>query len=298
MPATPCRNACPTPWRLFVSDLDGTLLDEQSRITPENLAAVARLASWGVGFTIATGRIDRMARSFVRQLGVTLPIIACNGAIIRDPATDRILDGRYLPPLAALTLIHEMKQQAMDFLCYSADTIYYPASSRRIALIRNSYYMQKDPPGDQVSVAPLEGEAETLARRGMAKVVVALHDSEDEERLKMILAQVPGLETVPSTDGVLEITASGATKGSALLRLAAILGLRPAEVIACGNHDNDAPMLVAAGLGIAVANASPAARAASHLVTAANWQSGVASVISHLFGPADQAPTTAGPCAN
>jgi Cof subfamily protein (haloacid dehalogenase superfamily) len=283
----PASNQPEQHWRLVISDLDGTLLDDNNQISPTNQAAVAYLAQLGIGFTIATGRIDRMARFYVRQLGITLPIIASNGAIIRDCQTDRILAQNNLPPIMAMALVHDLAAYKMDYLCYSADKIYYPAGSKRASLIMDRISRYTKSTNDQVALVPLEEQAETLTRTGLLKIGVSLPDPDARSKIQELMDRYPGLEYALSEKDSLQIMASDATKGQALLRLANILGIEPSSVIAFGDYDNDASMLATAGLGIAMANATPGARAASSLITETNHESGFAAAIQHLFGRPD-----------
>ena len=86
------------------------------------------------------------------------------------------------------------------------------------------------------------------------------------------------------TDTLLEISAAGVSKASALARLCRQRGVERDEVIAFGDMPNDLPMLAWAGRSVAVANAHPDVLAAADEVTASNDESGVALVLERLFG--------------
>lgn len=81
----------------------------------------------------------------------------------------------------------------------------------------------------------------------------------------------------------MEINASDATKGAALLGLCAALSIDPAETLAFGDGLNDIPMLRAAGVGVAMGNAVEAVKAAADRVTADCDHAGVAAVVSEFF---------------
>jgi hydroxymethylpyrimidine pyrophosphatase-like HAD family hydrolase len=93
--------------------------------------------------------------------------------------------------------------------------------------------------------------------------------------------------TVAGRDYV-EVTASGVTKHAAVARLAADRGLPAEEVVAFGDHLTDVGMVAWAGLGVAVANATPAVLEVADVVTASNNDDGVALVLERLVGPAAQ----------
>lgn len=280
---SPGPATAPKTWELVISDLDGTLLDENSRISPENAAAVAFLNQLGVGFTIATGRLDQTARRFIRQLQISLPVIACNGAIIRDCGSGRILRQDNLPAAAACAIMAVMIDERIDFLAYTAESVYYPPGSFRIEDFRRFNSMDSTLPSDRILLLPLDPGSRDPAFASLVKIVATVPDRAVLANIERRLAGQPGLHGVLSADDLLEIVASGTSKGAALRHLAGILGIDLSEIVAFGDHDNDETMLATAGLGIAMANATPAARAASRLITDHHGDSGVATAIFELF---------------
>ena len=92
-------------------------------------------------------------------------------------------------------------------------------------------------------------------------------------------AACPGAEITSSVPCNLEVNAPGVNKGRGLMALAAELGLDPAQVMACGDSGNDLAMIRLAGLGVAMANASPDVLAAADAVTLDNNHDGVAAAI-------------------
>ncbi len=276
---TACPKAADNIWRLVVSDLDGTLLNDQNRISPENLAAVADLKRQGIGFTLATGRIDAMTRVYVRQLGVILPIIACNGAIIRDCQTERILFQQNLPTAETLAMIDWLNGHRFDYLCYTADHVYYPEHSRRIGNFFRYNQFAADSGVMGVPLFPLAGRSSELAIQGLVKIVAVLSDSEAHQSVCRLLNDFPACEGVLSMEDTVDIMAAGVTKGQGLQKLAEFLKIRVSEIAAIGDNDNDASMLGLAGLGIAMSNATASALAASRQMTTGNNQSGVALAI-------------------
>ena len=261
-------------WRLVVSDMDGTLLDSRSMILPENARAIARLNSHGIAFTLATGRMDRMVRAYVRQLDVQLPIIACNGAVIRDCKTDEIIWQQVLPADQAMDMISWLQSHAYDYLCYTPDHVFFPAHSRRVGLFHRYNQMAAAAGSETVALYPIEGrEAEAVAS-GLIKILAVPDGQDSLAALSGSVSSMPGLDGVASMQDAYDIMASGVSKGNALVRLVTSLGLKLEEVVAVGDNDNDASMLTAAGLGIAMANATPRALAACQAVTAADHNHG------------------------
>ena len=94
-----------------------------------------------------------------------------------------------------------------------------------------------------------------------------------------VAAACPGAEITSSVPCNLEVNAPGVNKGRGLMALAAELWLDPAQVMACGDSGNDLAMIRLAGLGVAMANASPDVLAAADAVTLDNNHDGVAAAI-------------------
>lgn len=272
------------PCRLVISDMDGTLLDSHSRISAENRRAIRQLAEHGIGFTIATGRMDRMARAYVRDLGIHLPIIACNGAVIRNCTTDEILWQKSMPADQALAMMRWLGRRGNDYLCYTPDLVYFPAHSRRVGLFHRYNQIAGDRTEDHVTLCPLEGREEEIAAEGLIKILAVSGNPVDMAAFNSVIAEMGGLGGVASMEDAFDIMARGISKGSALRHLAGLLGLRMAEIAAIGDNDNDADMLSAAGLGIAMANGTRQALAAGQRVTRADHNhSGLAEAIGLIM---------------
>ncbi|HEY8804420.1 MAG TPA: HAD hydrolase family protein, partial [Clostridium sp.] len=66
-------------YKLVVTDMDGTFLNNKDEISDENLKIVKELNARGILFSIATGRLDTMIKAYLRQIGNNNPVIYCNG---------------------------------------------------------------------------------------------------------------------------------------------------------------------------------------------------------------------------
>ena len=90
------------------------------------------------------------------------------------------------------------------------------------------------------------------------------------------------MRLVRSERALFEIVPRGISKATSLLRLSEMYGIDPRRTIAVGDYDNDVEMLREAALGIAVANASPAAKAAADTVTVHHTEHAIARIIEAL----------------
>ena len=81
---------------LIASDVDGTLLDDDEKVTARTRDAVSTAVGAGATFVLATGRPPRWVQPVVDALGFAPMAVCANGAVIYDPATDRIVSARTL----------------------------------------------------------------------------------------------------------------------------------------------------------------------------------------------------------
>lgn len=273
--------------RLVACDIDGTLIDESGSIPLENQKAISELGQQGIDFTLVTGRMDRMARLYVKQLSVSLPIIACNGAVIRDCQTNEIIEQTPMDPQDALSLMTYLQQRNMDFLCYSADAVYYPRGSRRIEYFKQ-YNRRLEQIGDQaIPLYPLREQIIAEQASHWIKILAIFQDPSSLLAVQTFLQQT-NVWGAQSGGDALDMMKRGVSKGKALKSLAKRLGIRLEQVAAIGDHENDVTMLSEAGLGIAMAGASLPALKAADVVTGSAGQAGVAQAIRQYILPVKQ----------
>lgn len=264
--------------KLVVSDLDGTLLDKDSNISTENKEAVSALREAGIQMTLATGRMDKMARIFVKELDIKLPIIACNGAVIRDCTTEKIIRQHTLSQDVVKQLVTWLSKNHVDFLAYHADAVYFPKNSVSIDYF-HAYNERAEASGVQtIPIYPLQDHYKQ-GTIDFVKLMVRVPDDDKLSALKQFLLDIDQCEFVQSMHYAFDIMAKNVSKGQALLELADFMKIKPEEIATLGDHDNDISMLDEAGLGIAMANATQAVKNVSHLETTNHDLSGFAHAI-------------------
>src|SRR5216117_3348942 len=103
---------------MVVADMDGTLLGPGATLSPRVREAVRAALDAGVLVTLATGRWFRSAQPFARELGLDLPIILHNGALVKDSTTGEVLDHCHLPRDLAHDAIDMVLAQGMQPIVY------------------------------------------------------------------------------------------------------------------------------------------------------------------------------------
>lgn len=260
--------------RLVATDLDGTALRSDGTASPRTVAAFTRVERAGAALVLVTGRPPRWMGAMagtVRRHGLA---ICANGALVYDLHTGRIVEAHLIEAETLEKVMARLRDQVPDltFLVEYEDGFAYEPRFRLGG-------WDAEAAGGVVLEPPL------LAARPAAKLL-AQHRDMDPDRLHALVSDLVGdLVTATHSSGraLIEMSARGVTKASALARLAARYGIPAADAIAFGDMPNDLPMLDWAGTSYAVANAHPAVLAAVDHVTAANDDDGVAQVLERLY---------------
>lgn len=268
-------------FRLVVLDVDGTLLDDNLRISERNRAAIARAAAAGVRLALATGRPYPSARSLALDLGVDPSLICYNGALVRHARTAAPVFHRTIDPPIAARVVQLLEQRGLEAWAWVDDRLCVGRVTEGVRWLRATHYLECRTVGDLAAFL-----AGTANRPGPAPTMIVTHPSPEETRevISELQREIgPAVEGHRPNEYALNITGRGARKEHAVRRLAATLGIDRAAVLAVGNGENDAAMLRWAGCGVAVANAAPAARAAADWVSTDNNCDGVAVALERLL---------------
>ncbi len=266
--------------KMVATDVDGTLIDHDERVTARTKAAVAALITDGVPFVLATGRPPRWIDPVVDGLGYA-PLCVCgNGAVIYDSAADRVLASRTLD-VDTLAWIADLAECALPGCGLAAERVgasAHDAVTPQFVSSPEYEHAWLNPDDTEVS------RAEVIDAPAI-KMLVRLRGTLSAE-MRAVLAPLIGdrADITYSTDhGLIEISAPGVTKASGLTIVAQRLGVEHSAIIAFGDMPNDVPMLSMVGHGVAMANAHPEAIAAADEITAANSEDGVAQVLERWW---------------
>ncbi len=275
--------------RLILTDMDGTLLSPDLSISPANRQAILDARAAGIDTAIATGRLDLLVRDYVRQLDIRLPVVSCNGALIRDCATDEVIYMKAIAPDSAVAILERCLDLGVDCLAYTPYGVWFPRYSRRIGFF-NDYNSLAEAGGTRTVDLRFydESDLRSIADTGVFKVFLArLREGDIENAGRLIRQDVPGVGTINSVGDSLDVMSEGASKGEALRILAGHAGLDPSQVAAFGDNENDVSMFESAGLSFAMGNARADVRSAASHVTASNREDGFArAVYGYLLGKA------------
>jgi len=272
---------------MIALDLDRTLLNTAGQVSPEDGAALRRTRDLGALIVLASGRMTAAIRPWYHRLGIDGPVIAYNGAMVRD-SQDRgepVLFEKALPAGYGDWLIDYADDNHFHLNYYLSDVLYAndDPGLRRFADI---YANQTGSVFNFVaSLQQFKGCAPTkIILITDPSIPGSLDPRRRDELYDEFLArwdqQVSLFKTNPE---YLEFLNREVDKGVGLAALAAAYDIAREEVMAFGDGDNDVPMLAWAGLGVAVANATPEVRAAANYVSPyTNDESAVARTLASV----------------
>lgn len=269
--------------KLIAIDIDGTLLTPTSQITPRTRAAIQEAQRAGIIVTLATARRYIGAMAVATELGIDLPLIVYDGAMIVSHPSRAIL--------ASQTLSAEVARQAIEiFRHYYVQPVIHPCEDGYC--INEEVWTgtaEYDNPGLENYVTAAINRTSRmsyealLARSTSTLRVVAFAG---EEVLRRMLPEITALDcsfNFVTRGGYgsaeLAILHHGCSKASGVATLAAHYGLALEQVMALGDNYNDLEMLRSAGWGVAMGQAPEPVKAAAKAVTATNLEDGVALAI-------------------
>lgn len=274
--------------QLYVSDLDGTLLDLQGRLSAYSHSELTRLLQDGLPFTIASARSIVSIKAILRDLPLTLPVIEFNGAFISDLATGR---HQFCHALQTEVICSIVAQAHDDGLIPFVST--FNGSDDRL------YYTAVDNGGMEWYVQERQRVKDQRLRRVdildecLREQVVCLNFIGRPERLEPLRVWIqdrfPEQARVNFYDNAyspgwywLTVHDWRATKENALRTLAADLQVELADITVFGDAANDIPMFRAAGRSVAVENAEPDVKALADLVIGHHTSDSVARYLASV----------------
>jgi len=265
-------------YKLVVSDLDGTFLNDNSEIPEKNREAVRLMNERGVAFVFASGRSYHSLDHFydalsLKRRGVSNVGIAFNGAVVYEIDSLRQLQKILLKNESMQRLVAEMRPFLKDIYVYDANGVLYSEYETEIF---DGYKTRSRVPCGIKNFGDIKDD--------IIKIVL-IQDHEIVSRVYEHLKDfVPGVcNMIFSSKRMLEFTDLSATKGNALKFTGEYMGIDINEIIAVGDNFNDESMIMEAGLGIITANAEESLKKKAGYVTKATNNDGALMEVVERF---------------
>ena len=270
--------------RLIACDLDGTLIRSDGKISTETYDALEKAAAQGTEFVPATGRFRSNIPAEIRKMPWLHYSINLNGALVFEHVNDRIIHKACLEKDTALEIIRYLDNLDVAYNVYGDNDAYALSwqYDRLEQYIDEPLYI----PMYRKLINRRDDLADFIRSSGLDiyKIVVFSRNSDLRGEIsEYLMSKHPSLKITTSFPDDLEINSLSAGKGNALSALCAYLGMDLAESMAFGDAENDADMVSAAGIGVAMENSSEELKQAADYITGSNDENGVAAAIRRLI---------------
>ena len=274
--------------KLVALDLEGKLFHNSSRISERNLTAIRSITDKGIHVVISTGRpFEGIPFDQIKGTGINYAITA-NGSGIYEISTGKCLyenamDEELVTPILNFLLTRDIHMDAFiggkgytPVQCVeTAQKLTVPSSIKNYIITTRT---RLDNILQFIHENQLKVQKMTLNFYPAADGTLI-----DRETVRKFLVSNPSITTVCGGYNNLEFTRADANKGVGLRKLAEILGVNPDATMAIGDTENDLAIIEAAGIGVAMGNATDAVKARADYVTTTNTKDGVAAAIEHFI---------------
>ena len=274
-------------FRLLAIDIDGTLVNSRHELTEATRCAVLRAKTAGIEIVLATGRRYSRVLPLVEPLELNVPLVTASGALVKRAADHSTLYRAEFVPSALERCLQGIADRGYEAVLYD-DTYdqgfdYYvvnpvsPQAELAEFLERNAGFervwadLMTRPPGGVFSCFAM-GTREQM-----------LHLRHELEREQPGLLSMHVLRSPRYRGFMCEIAPAGVSKWVAVNRLATEWGIDSEEICAVGDDVNDVPMIVAAGLGVAMGNALDEVKAAADRIAPTHDEDGLVQVVEWLL---------------
>lgn len=259
---------------LICTDLDGTLLKDDKSISRENLDAIEYFKSEGGYFTFITGRMPYFMESICSKIHPNAPFGCINGGGLYDYNKKEYVSAKTLDKTVTELIEYADKNIAsIGIQVYTFERIYFSRENEAMKNFRKA-----------TGIPNITADYKDISEP-FAKIVFGDESEEKILALQELLLSHPRsreFDFIRSERTLYEILPKGANKGSVLPKLCDHLGIDQSKTIAVGDYNNDIAMIKSAGIGFAVANASPEAKAAADHITVSNEEHAIAKIIADI----------------
>ena len=259
---------------LIVTDLDGTLLDDDKNIAAEDIAAINDFRSKGGLFAAATGRGVAMAKRIVIDvLDIRTPCVIFNGAAVYDFKADRFLWHSDMPEISD-KYIRMLEERFPDIgveILHEKDV--YVTDNNQTVVEHMAFE----------KLTPVYRKLEDVPKDGRFKVLIAYPPEKMQTVIDFTQENCKeGVNWVHSSPMYYEMLPEGISKASGVKKLIELLHFQDKFVVAAGDYGNDRAMVAEADLGVAVGNALDSVKEAADIIVSDNNHSPMREIIEYI----------------
>ena len=275
--------------KLLFTDLDGTLLDDAKNISDEDMAAIHAMIEAGHKFVMTTGRPLTSVKHIAKKYGFLQPgyyLVSFNGGLIYDCGSDEAILTRRISVDQVKFIMDAAHKQGMHAHTYAGDLVVSEYDTEQLQKYCSAMQMDYIIVDDIRKYFGESGPINVVIKPPIKVNIITPfeHSSLVDFRAEMRTYTADKLFDVFSKPEMLEFSHMLSNKGEAVRYMAEFYNEPIENTVAVGDEENDCPMIEAAGVGVAMANASSAAKAVANYVTEHdNNHSGIAEVIKKFI---------------
>lgn len=246
--------------KMIVTDIDGTIVNADSQISPAVRETIKSLTEKGVKIILATGRMFRATYPVLEDLGLDTPIISYQGGLVKEyHGEQKVLYAKYTDKTLAHEVIDYFRTKNVHINVYVNDVLYVENDDEYIKKYienRNIVYTVVD----DLKKVEMNGLHKVLGiDKNPKKIIEVTAELKEKYKEKLYI--------IRSTPYFCEVSNPQASKAAALCFLRDYWSLKPEEVLAIGDQDNDIDMIEAAGIGVAMGNGTENLKASADFIT-------------------------------
>jgi len=238
--------------KMVVTDMDGTLLDKNSKISETNLQMIRELQSKGILFTVATGRCEQLIKEYKSELQLQLPAILYNGSIIMNLDNNDYIYKESINKTIALEIANYLQSKNVVYMLYTSDAIHTIPNERWDYFNRRKETL---PIEQQSTFKRITTNEEIIGNNDIPKILILEENEEKKDHLYDQIIKYPGITVSKSSSVFIDINPENTSKGDAVKYLAAKHNIEMTDVLVLGDQDNDHSMFDVAGYTVATNNA-------------------------------------------
>ena len=269
---------------LFVTDLDGTFLSSDGRVSAESIRLINEAIGNGALFSIATARTPSTVATLMKDIHATVPYIVMTGAAIWDPVTGDFSDSMTMKAETASEILSICRWHHLPTFIYCLDkdkiNIYHTGA---LSTHEQAFISERDGSRYKVFHIPADGESEMPDPLTGVSLFYSVQAASIVEPTYLDIKSSVSCNPIfyqdiyGSDTANLEVFSPDVSKANAIRRLKERCGAD--RVVVFGDNINDIPMLKAADVAIAVENALPEVKRIADIIIGPNTASSVARFI-------------------
>ena len=267
-----------------VCDLDGSLLNDDKKVSKEDLETIRTLKNKGIKFFICTGRPFPLSKQIAYEVGFDCPTINCNGAYGYDYLNNKVLfHTKEIDTSDVLDIYHFVKKNNYSYLIYSLEKLLFDRPDSKRTLYWKKQLEEVFSKENAFEIEYYDENKIDLKDLHVMKILLPYIDQNGLDLFNKTLNKDHKFEAVFSEKDVLDITYKGINKGYGIKKMSEIYNFNLENTLALGDNYNDLDMLNIVGYPVVTGNAKEDIKKVAKYITTSNNDSPLTNIINKLF---------------